>query len=354
MSGDPQTFELKVKGTGDPAQAMGSKSDLPPDPESDLQGAIATDPEVRFVRVHRRKLDGSQPFLATIPADGFSLEAVRDMWGGGAYQVFLLNDRKRIRSQTRVDIDGAPKGDGGMGAPIAAAAPAGESEVARGLRELRELVMQMKNAPPAAAAVNPIDSAVAMVTAIQSATAPLLEAVLKTKQQDPGEIMLRTLRLGFHLAQKNGGGEGKRDPIDRLIDDFAMPLISRINSAGVPTEQPQPAPAPEPQPQPAQLPEGPPWVGIIGPFIPRLCMLASFGKNPAVWAGVIADEADDAQAEQLKQLLAGEGFAEQFFTTFPATLQHREWFNELLTELGEALKDEEAPPPKTSKKKPRA
>src|SRR4051794_16296960 len=106
MTGEASTFELKVKGTGDPRGELGTGAAV--DLEGDLLGYIAQDPETRYIRVSRLRPDGARAFLATMPVEAFSFEGVRDQWGGGAYHVALLNGAKKIRTQTKIDIEGAP------------------------------------------------------------------------------------------------------------------------------------------------------------------------------------------------------------------------------------------------------
>jgi hypothetical protein len=88
------------------------------------------------------------------------------------------------------------------------------------------------------------------------------------------------------------------------------------------------------------------------PYVDDLLELAADDADPSLYADVILDQAERRQPAVVDflraKLTADPGavalFEQQFYRAFPAATQYREWFTELLKELGDALRQENTPP----------
>lgn len=343
-----EVTRFTVTGKGDPSKLFGKgkgepDDDLPMDAAAELEHIIGTEastyPHLRLYRVK----EGKPAHLKTIPSSGFTVDDIPRVWGGGTFNVQLLDARKKIRKQWTMDFDGAPRDPDAPATPAAAAVSAGalpgETELGATARMLREVLTELRNPPRGAERADPVEMAVAMMGAIQQATAPLMEAVLAQKGGGDDDRFLRLFSLGLKLGQRRDNP----DVLNRLLDEVVPAMKGLADREPAPAQLPPGAPAPD-----ASVPR---WAQIVAPAVPRLSSLARANRDPGVYATVVLDElTQEHQDLILAELRRPRGeFLADWFALFPETGAFREWFAEfadaLAEELGANESPEAAPPP---------
>lgn len=274
-------------------------------------------------------------------------ELVRSRWGGGDYQVTL-----RDAGNLYIEGGSVQLSIGGPPAPVPdkfdelerkwteriAAAKGGEAsspELVRFMFDtMREQLREIRNPPAGAQGANPMEMAVSMVTAIQSANAPILEALLaRANKREPERSRTEELRELLELVTlvqglSNGGGE-KSSGLDRVIDKLADPLAGFFSRAapttsGPPGEPPMLPPTPKP---PAPVDGRPAWYPVLERALPQLVAWARAAKEPELRADLVLDDLPDHLLGPVhEQLLRGEEFVAEFMMHVPAAEPFRPWF----------------------------
>lgn len=282
-------------------------------------------------------------------------ELVRSRWGGGDYQVTLRDSSNQYIEGGSVQLT-----IGGPPAPTPdrfdelqkrwderlAAASKGEASGPELMRfmfdTMREQLRELRAPPAAAAGGNPLEMAVAMVSTIQAANAPILEALLARGNREPKERSrteeLRELLELVTLVQGlgNGGGE-KSSGLDRVIDKLADPLASFFSRAAPTTSGPPGAPPMIEPPRPPAAPAAngrPAWYPLLERAIPHLVAWARAEKDPELRADVVIDDLpDDMLGPVHEQLSRGDNFFTEFMANVPAAEPFRPWFGAFFQRL---------------------
>jgi hypothetical protein len=276
-------------------------------------------------------------FLAAWTPSEFSLEDLRERYGGGDFRAQGRKGREYMRGRSATFSIAGPYRDLDREAADDAAAAAGVlAGGALTLADLVKLLADTRNPPAAAAMGNPVEMAVSLVTALQTAMAPLQAALLDAAKRDSPDVetFLAVFTKGLELGR--GAGDGYGSVVDRI-----MPVVDRLTAAGSSPGAPtQPAALP-PGPNPPDLYPG--WVTAVAPFIQQLQPMAAGGAPPDLYAAVVADQATDGQVLFLQeQLVRGDDFREDFYRYFPEAVALRPWWDSFLDHLTDALLEPEA------------
>lgn len=322
----------------------------------------APDAQGGKVQVYRKRIGKRDQYLDQLEAEGMRddpLGMIREQFGGGEFVLVLRDSNARYVPNGRLQVAIAgPKKDFDREARNAPDLEDDDDErlrvleerferrlqEARGmssgeamrelLREIRELRAAVRNPPPGAEQANPADMALSMVQAMQTATAPLLTALLERKEERPMDTFLEAVKLVRELGAPpadNGFGSVLREvaqPFSRLVNAH----VSRQEQA----MQPNP-PAGAAAPAGAE-PDRPSWWPTFGSAIPQLLGWAAAGKSPEVYADFLVEEVPDHLLGPIyEEVSRGDDFIREFHAAVPAAANHADWFARLFARMLEQI-----------------
>lgn len=306
--------------------------EVPDDVESLLQELGG---EVSTVQLWRRDTSGKLAYLEQWPVDQFSLDHVRDLYGGGRYQArFKDHDHQYVRAKD-FRIDGPAKYPGRDDD----SKDRGDSrESLTMLQVMMQEVLQELRRPRSAGEAEGSDAlnlAVKMSEMVESKVANVVEA-LRANQRDPLGFadMMELVDRGIDLGRRLEGGS-ETDVIRALGGELISFLRDRKAGpmAGAPAGGGGQAAA-----APANVP---PWVQLFRQYIPMLTARARAGKSPETIAALIVEDLPDPAADFLeRQLARGPAFREEFYQHFPAAANTMWWFDSLMNALEVELSGE--------------
>lgn len=317
-------------------------TDSPPEPPDKLSAILEglNHPD-DYLRVYELDATGQGHYLNRLYPHQVDdlMDAVRDAWGGGAYELQEVKGGRNGR-RVRVQIAGAPKNrpPGSPNAPPEVEhsphVEAPPRDVVAAVERLERLYHELRNPPAAAHAADPMAMAVNIVQAFQSAMAPLLSALLERSKEPPADTsrdILKAFTAGLQAAanldRPRGGGPSHWD---RLIDEVALPLV---RTASAPAAAVPGAPALGPGSEPARPPAGP-WHQVIATYMPELSRLAGQGASAPMIARSLATQAPPEFLDDLmEEVSAGEPFWAEFFTRFPEARAEEAWWRALVGQL---------------------
>lgn len=294
--------------------------------------------QVTKVVVKRRPGPGrTLAYLTTHHGADLTLEQLRADFGGGQFQLSLMNGSGYLKAVT-LDIEGPPKQEDPPAAPAAPVAHAPQS----GGEALQQAVQ----------------IATMMQTAQSALLAPLLEALTAQREVREGPTaadLMNALLQGIELG-KEGARDG--DGYGHVVRELGVPLLGLLGRGGPLTPGAAPAapggalPAPGAPgappagpaapsggaPPPGGPSELPGWAQMLRPHVPNLVTLAKLRADPEYWAGQTEGQLDDDQAELLvDQLVRGDAFLEDLERHFPELALYRRWTERFAAHLVELL-----------------
>jgi hypothetical protein len=351
-----------------PAQDPGplELDDEPDEPEvdeedaQDIEGVISQiDDDEATVTVKRRDPDDPSgwSYLTAMPARAFSLEKIKQEYGGGEYKAFTVDRQKRLIKGVprlfRIDKIFKPR-------PPVAATPEARPGVAPEILALAAKVDQLAN-----------------VVAAQNSSRETLDYALKIAAVlrgaggggGPGlgaNDVFGIFEKGLEFSRKlNGGGDGDErdggDAFDVALKELVKPVArlleteverrARIRPGAPPAAGAAPSTAALPpagggEPMPATAPS---WLVRLKPFIPQFVALARDGANPTLYADVLVDVMDRkltaAEVAGIEEEAQNPAFVDTVLAALPPSCApHGEWFRALLTALQTRLTAEEEKP----------
>lgn len=285
-------------------------------------------------------------FVDNLPAESFSLDVVKDSWGGGEYQVRPKNPAGQyIKGTTRTfTIAGAPR------EPSAEPDPAPTPDPLAGqlgtLRDLMQGIRDDLRERRASGGTDPLELGIKLAGQIQQANTPLLEQLIKLstskreEARDPLEMLDHVLEVADRVrAGSSGESSG-------VVNQLGRELITLFReSRGAAAARPTPGPRGAPPVTPNRDPSEPSWVPFMAQSVPSLLQLARAGRDPNTYAVVLLDQLPEPAVEYLGRLLGeGDSFRDSFYLRFPETAaDHRYWFDQLFDALRAELVEEPEP-----------
>lgn len=318
-------------------------------------GSDSTASIFRLEAVAGRK--GEPKFLESVATNQIwdrAYEYLAERWGGGEYRVRLKNsdgtfvkgvpqlkyaiegnpipkdgpppEEQRRLDELQAKIDKALEGKG--------AGDVSSADLMRLMFEVtREQMKEMRNPPAAAFQANPGTMAVEMMTALQTAQAPLLAALIE-RASSPAPDMMAQLKgmaeMMLTLRDLSGGGDRGASGWARIADRLADPLAGMFEqhvknqAAGVAppstyagpqlvTEGGQPV-ANNPPPQPQAAPNGarPRWLELVGNYLPQLVQFAQANRDPVITADFIAEGIPEGMLVTVYEQLSAPTFPQEW------------------------------------------
>lgn len=259
-------------------------------------------------------VDGAA-YLGTLPLNSELVQLVEQRYGGGRYGGKVVDNKsKYVRRMPQFRIAGEPR-DPRAAIIVAPAAAANDTSsiiqaIAAGFQSFREsladAIRQAAQAPqPVAPAVDPL----AMVAQV----AQLLQTI-QPKQQ-PAADLVGTMRDLLELqnelrGERTEGGGGIADVMREYVP-IVRDALANNHEPAAPVKQPEPKQVHAPQTAVAE------W---LRPFMQYRQMLLTFAdqkKDPALYAGLIADNISDHQATLIAQAQAAGTMELDLFDAVP-------------------------------------
>lgn len=312
------------------------------------------------LQIYRRPPGGRKKYCDTIDPWDFTMEWLRDEWGGGRYQLSLRKDGKYAGAVT-VEIEGPPKkrrDDDDDDDDEPALNPQLGVVLVETLRELRDLRRDMQHPPAGAQQGNPVEMGLSIAQALQSATNPLIEYLTREQEDRKGpdsSDMIEVFLRGMELAREMAGPPAGSNP----YLEMARPLVESLTRT-LERQQPPRALQPYPTPNPPEgadrvetdeerderRPEGQPpgWAHFVRPIVAQLEVPARTDGDPGLYAELVLDQVGGNEDVELFLLTATdqlERFLPDFFRWVPSAREHRDWFTRLWQELGAQLREDE-------------
>jgi hypothetical protein len=335
-------------------------------PEDVLEAIAELGGACSEISISRRDARRKYAYLDRVPADEFSLDWLKDTYGGGEYLARFIDSAKQFRGSKTFTIDGPSK------QPPVAGADDRRSELREVLQSVRELVDSQREAQA-------------------KETTTLLSEMVKEARADAEEARRENRELLMKLIEVRGKGRGDEsrtlklydrmfEVLDRvaeskteimeenahlraqlaeapggLIDPVTGRVMEKLLDAIRPLRAVAPAPGvqsgarAEPGTAEAEssaepAPGRPTWTALFQHYIADMVKLAQDDRDPALYADLLVDQLPREAVSVLYTAISDhggpDGFLEVLSRTWPAVAQHREWFSEYLRALHEALREE--------------
>jgi hypothetical protein len=302
-----------LEGGGDP-------EGVDPDVEqvlAELGGSAA------MVQLHRQadRHPTRWDYLGRMDAGAFSLEAVKEEYGGGVYRARILDGAGRYVRHASFSIDPRVRPPS-PAPPPAVPSPSDLGELRELLRQQTELLRQALTTQGDQA----LNTALRMVEVLKPAMAP-----------QPGASaadMISLFREGLSLGRTL---EVEPDPFLPLVEKVAVPLAGAITKMAEKEAQAMPTRVQLPNGAAAgaaRTPAG--WAGYVRRYLPHFLHRAARGLDAQLYADVLLAELPDGVRTALAEAAAAPDFVDQVLAAFPELRPHEAWFRELL----EAVKDD--------------
>jgi hypothetical protein len=320
------------------------------------------------VTVHRVNKNRTMSYVFACTPDEFSLDTLRDQYGGGDFRLYITKNGQLIKGGNR-PISVEPRQQ--QQAPQEAAPSSGVAEMLAMIREMQ--AVQLASMQRAAAPANPlagidlpavITAIAAAVTALRPPPAPALPP--PPPPVDNSDRAINMLLKGIELAKDlgAGGGGGESSLMDVARDLMKSPMLAAVvqASAASPPRPAQPRPpqnvshaklpapngssqTPQPGQQPMQAaptPEQPPQQtreNVIAGYLAILVQKATEGADPQLYAAMILDNVDD---ETIISMLERKPTAvDALIADCPTVATQRQWFEDLVSIIKSAYEDDD-------------
>jgi len=322
------------------------EEDAPGDDFLSVLDGVAGDDSAR-VDIYRRGPQGRE-FCGKVLPDDFTLDRVKELFGGGRFELRLMVGRRYVKGETvtilgpvvdlarrlapetrtdredRRDAEEDARRDRLSGLSTADA-------IAELRRDMRDFLRDVRNPPPAAYGADPVSKAMELAKNMQALFRPYMDALQK---REGAPDVVEYIRLGMDLAEAREPRE--RDPLASMVKDAAMPLIKALTAGNVnPQHLEQPAPMPPQEPRTVE--------DLLTPWLPTLLTWARRGADPRLRAYFIADELPEHFASMLDTFTSDPQGLTRFLTRFPEAMETRVWFEELFHALRIVFGHEEEP-----------
>lgn len=311
---------------------------------ADLKSRFGTD-EKGVVRISRRKVDGTIAYQGSIPVDTFDEEIVARKFGGGVFYCRFMKGRKDEGSITLV-VDESVKPDATVEVLPHSTVPVTVSrETPDDLPSMRRELDFLRGKLEGLGEKTEKGDALASITAAVS--------LIKSLQGDTGPKQIKEwLELAQSMLPERAEATSEGFPWARLLDRIE-PLVSLAVEQGRSGAQLTPTPV-GPKPIAPALPNPPVpgatvpiWQRIVAQEIPHLLDHAQKNHDPALQAGVYAENLEDklpitmyTQLVEMAKAATVDDIWTQAVTVFPQIGAQEKWLKEFLTELRAILVDE--------------
>lgn len=311
---------------------------------------------VTVVLYRRPSTMAEEEYLGSFPSDGFDLDSVKDMYGGGKFRFQLreAGSKKFIANTSRrFTIGGAAKypTDGGPAA-VPARALGGIDPLLDELRRITERLDRVERAP-VAPAKDPLEMALSIVREMKSATG--------AGERTPAQEIAAAMREGMGLMREITVAQQPAEPgpYDKVAETFG-PSFGKLVDAIIAERQakmlpPAPPRATESADPSAIVPvahpprmEAPPVNGgglmALQHFIPKLTRWSANNSDPMARAVIVLEEIDEKTKREILDAITDPTTVERLVAFLPGNDDQRAWYREFFDEVKREITEELAGP----------
>ncbi len=295
----------------------------------------------KVVIIHRQneRLPGKYDYLVRTEAGEFSLEYIKQEYGGGNYRGKIYGKDGLYIKHFSFSIDSRFKPPV-KETKVISLTPEPNSELSeikaliQGQNEIMRLMIE-QNKPSQS---DPLQMMVQMAT--------IFTGLNKPKQDVGFEQMFSVLKEGIKMGQVSEGGdsylpvlEGLGKPLIELLskqNEQAENVLSKVNG-NIPLT---PNPATKTNPIKEKINERMQVNNIndyIKVYIPQFLNLSSKGKDPILYAALMLDQLPDKFVDDLAEFVHGENTFEKLLILNPDVKNHESWFQSFILQLKENL-----------------
>jgi hypothetical protein len=313
--------------------------------------------EVSRVRLLRKdERDSKLANMETVSADNFSVDYVREQFGGGEYVAVAVDPSGRFIKRVTFKVDARYQG-----ARFAEPAPPPMAlGVSPDVQRLERVVERLVEAlgKPAAPAVNPLGQMkelAEIVRTLMPATPP--ESNVSALKETVG---LAKELVGMGREMVEDAEPSDQPPWDRIIEKGVVPIIEMAQRARRPAIAPVPArpalPAPvvpaavvaETPTTVTQTTEGQPvWQLDLARYIPLILARARKHADPETTAAFVLQELNEDTVTAIAGAAEADDFVDTIFGKLPpefrADANVEAWTREFLAAVPRLLFEEEGP-----------
>jgi len=326
----------------------------PEEPDESIEEFLAgIGDEANRVVVYRYDATNSrQEYCGSLPWPGVDIpEEVRRLWGGGRFSVRLYGPPTRDRQSGYIghkalSVSG-PMRDLTKGAQLEADTDRDrrraeeaehraaeltklreEDRLASALQEIKDLLREVRNPPPAAENASAFRMALELVKEMQARLVPHVATPLPD-----GSSFLDMFKLGLEFGREASDSSG---PYDRVIERVGIPLVRILETRLGPAHQLE-APANPNPPAAVDL------RSALEPYVPYLITWAERNLDPGTRADLISEELPEQWHDALAELVVNGSAVTMLTSWFPNLGPHRPWVEQLIGALRENLIPEAEP-----------
>lgn len=295
------------------------------------------------IKIYRKVANQPLVYVGQCDPATFSMDDLRDKFGGGTFQLFITRNRALYRNITvSVEKPVTPSASVAPSTDIVSVMRMHMEDMQRTYRDMLEIVAGNKKAEP-----NYGEQMMQMAALIKSVAAP------PPPVTSPWDELSKMLGLVERLRGEQTS-TGDREPslmdiardfvrspmLGAAIQSMIRPVTHATNTAapvGSPAALRAPAnvaPAVSPNPLPPSevpMPANSPDLNDVRRHLQTLCDAAARQSDPGIYADLIVDLVDPAV---LNGLLNSDPMT-QLIAAHPPVGQHREWFGQLIALLKE-------------------
>jgi hypothetical protein len=301
-------------------------------------------------------------FQDTFPVEDFSFEMVRDVFGGGEYQVQALDETGDFMKSFQFAIDRRYKGkrwneEGGR-VPVSGGSGGDNTWIAATLDKIGDAikVMAERKPDPPPAPPDPMAMIEKLATTMRMLQPPAPVVEERTSLKDQLALVTSIVDVGTKIVDARGGGDsgGSGDAYMEMVSKLAEPVIDLVKTRAtqeaarrqprnpvtrphlVPTPATVAAALPPASPPPVEAPMT--WVQEIQKWVPMIVARCKRGRSAEDTAFFVLDELSDVTQAKLAELAALPDFATRAGQILPAELGgYPEWVTEFLAAIQDYL-----------------
>lgn len=352
----------------DPLEGGSVEDAIPPHTDGleslmmELSGAM-----LAKITVYRINKVGPQSYCYTCTPDSFSLDDLRDRFGGGEFRLYIVKDNAFFRNY-KVSVEKPINASAPAAAPAAAAEPPGMAELRAANAKLAAQVESMRDPGRVRSIFENLDlpatiSAVsAMLVALRPPAPPPAPAPAPSEAMGL-EMLLKGIELANELRANAEPSEGGLMGVVR--DLIKSPILAQAVQAATPAQPPETTAMPRPAapqvlhakvatpPAPPPTAEAPgnevfgPMRPALAKYLPLLCAKSAAESPSGLYAGLVVDS---VPPEVLVPVLNSKTSAEivNFLASVhPPVAQHGPWFVSLVDEMRMLYEDDDATDPES-------
>lgn len=319
-----------------------AETEANPDHDADVEQVLQQVGETaKFIVIHRLqdRSPGKWDYLLRVEVSEFSLENIKEEFGGGNYRGKIYNRHGKYVKGFSFSIDTRfkpnPKID--VVEKTITENPSGLSEI-RSLIENQNQVIRMMLEKQNASQTDPLQTALQMTQIFSGMNKPAQTEAINVNQ------MFDIFKEGMKVGQMSEG-----DSYGSVLETMGKPLIELLTKQSVQADKVlEKTNATVPKtlnstPKPER-----PLVNNINDYIktylPQLLILAKKEKPASLYADLMLDQLPDKFFNDFAEFIQGENVFEKLMVLKGDVKNYENWFNEFIECLKNGIIFEDAPP----------